>query len=195
MKKKESLGEVLNGDRLTNGLYEFKFREDKIDETLCQKKLTIDEIGTFKQAINSEFYFQFYLDDLPFWGFIGKLEDESLIHSGGGSNYYLFTHVQFDVLYNRNQVIEVKAFGDPNRAVDITKDVDIDNVKFSYSVIWNTTELHFENRMERYSRASLLPLYRQVHWFSYINSVVIILLLVGLLALLYSRHLKSDIKK
>ncbi|KAI5388751.1 transmembrane 9 superfamily member 5 [Lathyrus oleraceus] len=195
VKKKESLGEVLNGDRLTNGLYEFKFREDKIDETLCQKKLTIDEIGTFKQAINSEFYFQFYLDDLPFWGFIGKLEDESLIHSGGGSNYYLFTHVQFDVLYNGNRVIEVKAFGDPNRAVDITKDVDIDNVKFSYSVIWNTTELHFENRMERYSRASLLPLYRQVHWFSYINSVVIILLLVGLLALLYSRHLKSDIKK
>ncbi|XP_045832320.1 transmembrane 9 superfamily member 5 [Trifolium pratense] len=194
VKEKESLGEVLNGDRLSNGLYEFKFREDKIDETLCQKKLTIDEIGSFKEAINSEFYFQFYLDDLPFWGFIGKLEDQNLIHGGGGSNYYLFTHVQFDVLYNGNRVVEVKAFGDPNRAVDITKDVVID-VKFTYSVIWNATERQFENRMGRYSKASLLPMYRQVHWFSFINSIVIILLLIGLLALLYTRHLKSDLKK
>lgn len=194
VKKIESLGEVLNGDRLSNGLYEFKFREDKIDETLCQKKLTIDEIDILKQAINSEFYFQFYLDDLPFWGFVGKVEDESLIHGGGGSSYYLFTHVQFDVLYNGNQVVEVKAFGDPNRAVDITKDVGID-VKFTYSVIWNATELRFENRMERYSKASWLFVYRQIHWFSFINSIVIILLLIGLLALLYTRHLKSDLKK
>jgi len=194
VKKIESLGEVLNGDRLSNGLFEFKFREDKIDETLCQKKLTIDEIGILKQAINSEFYFQFYLDDLPFWGFVGKVEDENLIHGEGGSSYYLITHVQFDVLYNGNQVVEVKAFGDPNRAIDITKDVGID-VKFTYSVIWNATELRFENRMERYSRASLLFVYRQVHWFSFINSIVIILLLIGLLALLYTRHLKSDLKK
>ncbi|BAT78885.1 hypothetical protein VIGAN_02164000 [Vigna angularis var. angularis] len=69
----EFLGEVLNGDRLRNALYEFKFREDKIDETLCPKKLTVDEIGFFKRAIDRESYFQFYLDDLPFWGFIGKL--------------------------------------------------------------------------------------------------------------------------
>lgn len=191
VRKKESLGEVLNGDRLSNALYEFKFREDKDGETLCQKKFTIDQIGSLKQAINSEFYFQFYLDDLPFWGFIGKLEEDN---GEGGSNYYLFTHVQFDVLYNGNRVVEVKAFGDPNRAVDITKAVDID-VKFTYSVIWNATELRFENRMGRYSRASLLPVYRQVHWFSFINSIVIILLLVGLLALLYTRHLKSDLKK
>jgi transmembrane 9 superfamily member 1 len=194
VKKIESLGEVLNGDRLSNGLYEFKFREDKIDETLCQKKLTIDEIGILKEAINGEFYFQFYLDDLPFWGFVGKVEDESLIHGGGGSSYYLFTHVQLDVLYNGNQVVEVKAFGDPNRAVDITKDVGID-VKFTYSVIWNATELRFENRMERYSKASLLLVYRKVHWFSFVNSFVIILLLVYILALLYTRYLKRDLKK
>ncbi|XP_061374101.1 transmembrane 9 superfamily member 5 [Gastrolobium bilobum] len=194
VRKKESIGEVLNGDRLCNSLYEFKFREHKIDETLCQNKLTIDQVASFKKAINRDFYFQFYLDDLPFWGFIGKLEEDSWSPGRGGPNYYLFTHVQFDVLYNGNRVIQVNAFGDPNRAVDVTKDVDID-VKFTYSVIWNATELHFEQRMDKYSRASLLPLYRQVHWFSFINSIVIILLLIGLLALLYMRHLKSDLKR
>ncbi|KAK7341996.1 hypothetical protein VNO80_24937 [Phaseolus coccineus] len=194
VKKKESLGEVLNGDRLSNALYEFKFREDKIDEILCPKKLTIDQIAFFKRAINREFYFQFYLDDLPFWGFIGKLEEDGWTPGGGGSNYYLFTHVQFHVLYNGNQIIQVNAFGDPNRAVDITKDVGID-VKFTYSVTWNATKIRFENRMDRYSRASLMSVHQQVHWFSFINSIVIILLLTGLLALLYMRHLRIDLKK
>ncbi|KAG4974308.1 hypothetical protein JHK87_031129 [Glycine soja] len=179
VRKKESLGEVLNGDRLSNALYEFKFRVDKIDETLCQNKLTID---------------QFYLDDLPFWGFIGKLEEDGWTPGGGEPNYYLFTHVQFDVLYNGNWIVQVNAFGDPNRAVDITKDVGVD-VKFTYYVIWNATKVRFENRMDRYSRASLMPAHRQVHWFSFINSIVVILLLIGLLALLYIRYLRSDLKK
>ncbi|BAT90416.1 hypothetical protein LR48_Vigan08g138000 [Vigna angularis] len=194
VKKRESLGEVLNGDRLSNALYEFKFREDKIDATLCPKKLTVDEIGFFKRAIDREFYFQFYLDDLPFWGFIGKLEEDRWTPGGGGQNYYLFTHVQFNVLYNGNQIIQVNAFGDPNRAVYITKDVDVD-VKFTYSVTWNATKIRFENRMDRYSRASLMSVHQQVHWFSFINSIVIILLLSGLLALLYMRHLRNDLKK
>ncbi|KAG4967494.1 Transmembrane 9 superfamily member 5 [Glycine soja] len=194
VRKKESLGEVLNGDRLSNALYEFKFRVDKIDETWCQKKLTIDQIATFKRAINRDFYFQFYLDDLPLWGFIGKLEEDGWTPGGGGPNYYLFTHVQFDVLYNGNRIIQVNAFGDPNRAADITKDVGVD-VKFTYSVIWNATKVRFENRMDRYLRASLMPVHQQVHWFSFVNSIVIILLLIGLLALLYMRHLRSDLKK
>ncbi|KAG4988868.1 hypothetical protein JHK82_031202 [Glycine max] len=155
VRKKESLGEVLNGDRLSNALYEFKFR--------------------------------FYLDDLPFWGFIGKLEEDGWTPGGGEPNYYLFTHVQFDVLYNGNWIVQVNAFGDPNRAVDITKDVGVD-VKFTYYVIWNATKVRFENRMDRYSRASLMPAHRQVHWFSFINSIVVILLLIGLLALLYIRY-------
>lgn len=90
--------------------------------------------------------------------------------------------------------MQVNAFGDPNRAVDITKDVGVD-VKFTYYVIWNATKVRFENRMDRYSRASLMPAHRQVHWFSFINSIVVILLLIGLLALLYMRHLRSDLKK
>ncbi|KAK4286346.1 hypothetical protein QN277_002911 [Acacia crassicarpa] len=194
IRKKESLGEVLNGDRLSNTLYHLKFREHKIGETLCQKKLSIDEVAKFKQAIIGEFYFQMYLDDLPFWGFIGRAEEESWAGGGKGPNYYLFKHVQFDVLYNGNQIIEINAFGDPNLAVDITDNVGVD-VKFTYSVIWNTTSAHFENRMGRYSRTSLLPVYQKVHWFSFVNSIVIIFLLMGLLTVLYMRHLKSDLKR
>ncbi len=45
-----------------------------------------------------------YLDDLPVWGFIGKLE------KGAGSSkerLFLFTHFHFELLYNKDNVIEV----------------------------------------------------------------------------------------
>ncbi|KDP33127.1 hypothetical protein JCGZ_13574 [Jatropha curcas] len=192
--KKETLGEVLNGDRLSSSLYDLKFREDKTGVTLCKKKLEKDELLRFRDAIINDFYFQMYYDDLPLWGFIGKFEEQSWILGEKKLKYYLFKHVHFDVLYNGNRVIEVSAFSDPNHAVDITEDIDID-VEFTYSVLWNATSAPFEIRMNKYSRASLLPIHQKIHWFSFLNSVVIILLLMGLLTGLFMRHLKNDLRK
>lgn len=194
VKKKESLGEVLSGDRLTNALYDLKFREDKTAEILCQKKLKEDEIAKFRNAIINEYYFQMFYDDLPFWGFIGKVEEESWALDGKGPKYYLFKHVQFHAFYNGNQVIEIHAFSDPNHVVDVTEDART-SVRFTYSVIWSETSTQFENRMDKYSRASSLPTHRRIHWFSIINSIVIIVLLMGLLMVLFMRHLKNDLKK
>ncbi|KAK0604006.1 hypothetical protein LWI29_011112 [Acer saccharum] len=193
--KKETLGEVLNGDHLTSALYKLKFLEDKTGDTLlCQKKLKGDEVARFRQAIIDDFYFQMYYDDLPLWGYIGKIEDESWMLSEKGKKYYLFTHVQFDAFYNGNHIIEIRAFSDPNHVVDITEDGDI-NVKFTYSVFWNVTSAPFETRMDKYSRASAFAVHRQIHWFSVINSLVIIVLLMGLLILLFMRRLMNDLRK
>ncbi|KAL4560782.1 hypothetical protein LXL04_032936 [Taraxacum kok-saghyz] len=190
--KKETLGEVLNGDRFTNTLYTLNFREDKIDKLLCEKKLKRADIIRFINAISNEFYFQMYYDNLPLWGFTGKTEDESW--TGGGPKYYVFTHVQFDALYNDDQVIEILAFSDPNHAVDITDKTEID-IRFTYSISWNSTSIDYKNRMNKYSRASLLPTQQKIHWFSFINCVVIIVLMMGLLITLFMRHLKNDLKK
>lgn len=183
----------MNGDRLTNALYELKFRQFKFEEILCEKRLTRDDVAKFRDAIRNDFYFQMYYDDLPLWGFIGKVEETWLLNKTG-PRYSLFKHVQFDALYNEDQVIEIRAFSDPISAVDITKDVET-QVTFTYSVFWNTTLARFENRMDKYSRFSLLPEHLKVHWFSIINSVVIIVLLVGFLATLFFRTLKNDLTK
>ncbi|KAE8682448.1 Transmembrane 9 superfamily member 5 [Hibiscus syriacus] len=133
-----------------------------------------------------------YYDDLLFWGFVGKIEDNSWTLEDKSPKYFLFKHVQFDMLYNGNHVIEVHAIGDPNWVVDITKDV-ID-VEFTYSVTWNTTSAAFDTRMDRYSKASSLPIHQKIHWFSFINSFVTIMLLIGLLNLLFMRRLKNDLR-
>lgn len=179
---------------MANTLYQLNFRQDKNGESLCQKKLKVAEVAKFRDAIVNDFYFQMYYDDLPVWGFIGKVEDESWTISDKGTKYYLFKHVQFDVFYNGNQIIEIRAFSDPNHVADITEDVDID-VEFTYSVKWNATSIQFQNRMDRYSKASLLPVRLKIHWFSFINSIVIIVLLMGLLTLLIMRRLKNDLRK
>ncbi|KAL7617505.1 transmembrane 9 superfamily member 5 [Lactuca sativa] len=194
--KKETLGEVLNGDRLSNTLYTLNFREDKSDKILCEKKLKKDDITRFIHAISNEFYFQMYYDNLPLWGFTGKTEADSWTggNNKNGPTYYVFKHLQFDALYNDDQVIEIRAFSDPNHAVDITDKTEID-ITFTYSISWNSTSIDYKNRMNKYSRASLLPTQRQIHWFSFVNSVVIIVLLMGLLITLFMRHLKNDLKK
>ncbi|XAR60135.1 hypothetical protein NMG60_11033387 [Bertholletia excelsa] len=194
VRKKESLREVLNGDRLTNTLYNLKFREDKNGEILCHKKLKRDEIAKFRDVITNEYYFQMDCDDLPFWGFIGKMEEESWAIDRKGPEYYLFRHVQFNVFYNANQIIEIHAFSDPNHIVDITGDSDTD-VIFTYSVFWNATSTQFDSRMERYSRAALQATHWRIHWFSFINSIVTIVLLTGVLMVLFVHHLKNDLKK
>uniref|UniRef100_A0A803LD23 Transmembrane 9 superfamily member n=1 Tax=Chenopodium quinoa TaxID=63459 RepID=A0A803LD23_CHEQI len=194
IRRKESLGEVLSGDRLTNTRYDIRFQEMKIAEEWCTTKLGREELVKFRDAIQRDYYFQMFFDDLPFWGFIGKVEGESLNPYMKGSRSYLFTHVQLDILYNDNNVIEVHAFSDPNHVVDITEDAAI-NVKFTYSANWNATSIRFANRMKRYSKASLLSPVQQLHWFSVINSAVIILLSMGILAVLYWWNIKNDLRK
>ncbi len=75
---------------------------------------------------------QMFYDDLPVWGFIGKVEK---IVQQGTHKYYLFTHFHFELLYNEDRVIEISVSSDPMRAVDITDDKQLD-VQFSYSVKW-----------------------------------------------------------
>lgn len=154
--------------------------------------LKAGEVSVFRDAVIRDFYFQMYYDDLPLWAFVGKVEEEYWNLSG--PKYYLFKHVQFDVIYNDNQVIEIKGFSDPNDVMDITEDAEID-VEFTYSVNWNASSANFKSRMDKYSKASLLSIRQKMHWFSFINSIVIIFLLTGFLTLLIMRRLKNDMRR
>ncbi|KAG0492548.1 hypothetical protein HPP92_005946 [Vanilla planifolia] len=57
----EALGEVLNGDR-------------SVLTMIRKKKLLKEEVAKFKRAIDKDYYFQMYYDDLPAWVFIGRVD-------------------------------------------------------------------------------------------------------------------------
>ncbi|XP_050234786.1 transmembrane 9 superfamily member 2-like [Mercurialis annua] len=191
--KKEALGEVLNGDRLVSAPYTLNFRDDKVSASVCQKKLTKEDVVRFRSAISKDYYFQMYYDDLPIWGFIGKVDKDGKSDSSE-YKYYLYQHVQFDILYNKDRVIEVSVRMDPNSMLDLTEDKEVD-AEFLYSVKWKETDITYENRMKKYSLSSSLPHHLEIHWFSIINSCVTVLLLTGFLATILMRVLKNDFVK
>lgn len=190
--KKEALGEVLNGDRLVDAPYELNFREDKRSITICKKSLSKEDAAKLRNAVAKDYYFQMYYDDLPFWGFLGKVEKDNLDPSE--YKYLLFKHIHFDIFYNDDRVIEINVQTDPNLAVDITEDKAVD-IEFTFSVTWKNTEIPFEKRMEKYSKSSSMPQHLEIHWFSIINSCVTVLLLTGFLATILMRVLKNDFIK
>ena len=194
--KKEALGEVLNGDRLVSAPYKLEFLVDKDSELVCKKQLTMDEVAQFRKAVAKDYYFEMYYDDLPVWGFLGRVEKDGK-SDPGEHKYYLFKHLHFDISYNKDHVIEIGARterNDPNSQVDITEDKGVD-VDFTYSVKWRDTDIPFEKRMDKYSHSSSLPHHLEIHWFSIINSCVTVLLLTGFLATILMRVLKNDFVK
>lgn len=191
--KLEALGEVLNGDRLVDAPYKLDFRVDYDSKSACKKQLTKEEVAKFRSAVEKDYYFQMYFDDLPIWGFIGKVEKEGK-SDPSEYKYFLYRHILFEVLHNNDRVIEINVHTDVNSMVDITEDKDIE-VDFMYSVKWKETETPFEKRMEKYSQSSSLPHHLEIHWFSIINSCVTVLLLTGFLATILMRVLKNDFVK
>ncbi|GMP25586.1 hypothetical protein CsSME_00002383 [Camellia sinensis var. sinensis] len=191
--KREALGEVLNGDRLVSAPYKLDFLVDKDSEIVCKKHLSKEEVAQFRNAVSKDYYFEMYYDDLPFWGFLGKVDKDDKADASE-YKYYLFKHLHFEILYNKDRVIEINAKTDPNALVDLTEDKEVD-VNSVYSVRWKHTNTPFEKRMEKYSQSSSLPHHLEIHWFSIINSCVTVLLLTGFLATILMRVLKNDFIK
>ncbi|KAL6537913.1 hypothetical protein OROHE_012200 [Orobanche hederae] len=55
LEKKGSLGEVLNGDRLANALYNLKFAVNKTRAVLCQQTFSKADIAKFRESIKNDF--------------------------------------------------------------------------------------------------------------------------------------------
>lgn len=167
--------------------------KEKESETVCEKTLTKEDVAKFRDAVNKDFYFQMYYDDLPIWGFIGKIDKEGKLDPSD-YKYYLYKVLHFEVSYNKDRVIEINAQTDPNAVIDVTEDKEVD-VQFAYTVKWKETDTPYEKRMDKYSRSSSLPHHLEIHWFSIINSCVTVLLLTGFLATILMRVLKNDFVK
>mmetsp|Transcript_5318 Transcript_5318/g.8225 ORF Transcript_5318/g.8225 Transcript_5318/m.8225 type:complete len:589 (+) Transcript_5318:70-1836(+) len=192
--KSEDLGELLEGDRMVKTGYKLNFLDEFKLMTLCDDSLDAKDVLRFQQAIEQDYYFEFYYDDLPVWGFIGEMEKRA---EGGGevkTYYYIFTHLQFTIFYKDKHVIEIVVVADPLKRKDITEVKDV-IVSFTYQAKWNPIDIPFEKRMDKYSRHSFLPQHLEIHWFSIINSCVTVFLLTGFLATILLRMLKNDFVK
>ncbi len=62
---------------------------------------------------------------------------------------------------------------------------------FTYSVVWEYSDTQWANRWDKY----LVSSDSQIHWFSIINSVMIVLFLTGMVAMIMTRTLNADFRR
>ena len=98
-----------------------------------KRKLSKDDVTHFQTAMQKDYYFQMYCDDMPIQGFIGKVEKEGKVDPSE-YKYFLFKHIQFNVSYNKDRVIEIVSHMDPQSLVDLTKEKEVE-VEFMYTEV------------------------------------------------------------
>ena len=195
---RHGLGEILVGDRKVTTPYEITFGDSILFRELCTETLDEEDKIEYAEAIEDEYYFEFFVDDLPMWNYVGDTPDMEMAFLGKSFDRprrYLFTHYHFSLGYNVDQIVSANISTSYNHKVDIM-DPSIKEVKFTYSVDWHSEpHLNAENRILRYVDSRFLPSSFEIHWLSIINSFVLVLLLTAFLAISLTRMLRKDISK
>ena len=100
------IGEHLRGDRKAFTPYEIDFLAAIEWRVLCKKKLNRKQVEAFEHAVENEYYFEMFVDDLPVWGLIGEAEKEDmLLGHTADSRHFIFTHLDFNISYNGDKVL------------------------------------------------------------------------------------------
>jgi len=178
----EGLGESLSGYELIQSNIPIHFKKNVENVEICELRLGVAETEIFKDAVANQYWFEFFLDDLPIWGLVGDVSEAD------EKEYFIWTHKTFKIKYNQNRIIEVAI--NQERAAKLQVGAPI---RWTYSVYWEKTDFLFEERFDRYLDDKFFE--HQIHWFSIFNSFMMVIFLVGLVAVILMRTLKKDITK
>ena len=188
-RKPHHLGEILVGDRMMKTLYVLPFLISFEKRTLCSYTLKSKEIEMFQKAIDEDYYFEMFYDDLPVHGFIGEKTTE-VVNGANVTMYSLYTHYIFTIGHNGEQVLEIQWDHDPQSNLDISDSVEPTDVHFIYTVKW-VKSMH-ASREHVIEHKESPHQHLEIRWFSIFNSIVTVLLLLGFLGTILMRILKND---
>lgn len=161
----------------------------------------------------------FYETGYPL-GFKGDREPHTPHHKKKGPAY-INNHVNIKLLYNptpkgnrivgfevepqsiKRDVAQWKQFTDkttcPNTVDDngepqwqlVDPNPNGEDILWTYSVAWEESDIIWTQRWDKY----LQNTDAQIHWFSIINSLMIVLFLTGMVAMIMMRTLRADLRK
>ena len=203
--KHATFGEALDGDTFATSLYDLRFRVEIMFQKLCAVSYDKNDLQLLRDAIDQQYYFEFMYDDLPMWGYVGeKVEGSSNGMSvgiqdavEGVADFYLATHLHFDIGYNGPHIVEVNVTSDFSRFQRISNQEEM-QFEYSYSARWIESDIPFKSRMERYKTFSFFPTVSpnlEIHWLSILNSSVLVIFLLVSFSVLLVRILARDYRR
>ena len=175
------LGEVLQGNELIDGQLDILFRTDKPKTKICSQTLDDKDAGRFKESVARHYWYEFFVDELPIWGFVGPPPE----HTDDNSVRYIYTHKTFDIAFNGENIIHVNLTSENPTVIESGA-----KLEFTYSVNWIESDIPFAKRFERYLDYSFFE--HQIHWFSVFNSFMMVIFLMGLVSMILLRTLRKD---
>ncbi|XP_026966704.1 transmembrane 9 superfamily member 1 isoform X3 [Sagmatias obliquidens] len=193
--KSLSLGEVLDGDRMAESLYEIRFRENVEKRILCHMQLSSAQVEQLRQAIEELYYFEFVVDDLPIRGFVGYMEESGFLpHS---HKIGLWTHLDFHLEFHGDRIIfaNVSVRDVKPHSLDGLRPDEFLGLTHTYSVHWSETSVERRSDRRRGDDGGFFPRTLEIHWLSIINSMVLVFLLVGFVAVILMRVLRNDLAR
>ncbi|GLT39975.1 hypothetical protein SLA2020_141390 [Shorea laevis] len=179
------LGEVLGGNELIDSQIDIKFRKNVEKSAICQLELDDAKVKQFKDAIEDSYWFEFFVDDLPLWGFVGELHPDKNSDNG---KHVLYTHKNIIIKYNKDQIIHVNITLDGPKQPEAGRTLGL-----TYSVRWIPTNVTFARRFDVYLDYPFFE--HQIHWFSIFNSFMMVIFLTGLVSMILMRTLRNDYAK
>eukprot|EP00668_Euglena_longa_P002236 GGOE01002581.1.p1 GENE.GGOE01002581.1~~GGOE01002581.1.p1 ORF type:complete len:625 (-),score=163.38 GGOE01002581.1:327-2201(-) len=221
----ENLGEILMGDRIRKSPYReiqvgvpfnCKLTGDPV-------RLDSDKRKQFEERIKDDYVVHLIADHLPVS--VQNLESNSFsigfpIGAKEGGQFILYNHLAFTLKYHittvivgteRKEVKRIVAFTvkpysyehkvadgkvtscteqfEPSAGPAVTTNAEW--AAFSYGVRWERSNDQWATRWDPYLNASD----SEIHWFSIVNSLMIVLFLTGMVAVIMMRTLRKDITR
>ncbi|CAC5396025.1 TM9SF2_4 [Mytilus coruscus] len=219
--KAENLGEVLRGDRIVNTPYKIQMATPKGCSVLCdQKTFSEKQSKEMAERIKRSYFVHLIVDNLPCATKFELMETGQIQYEHGyrlgfekDNVAYINNHLKFVLKYHSDDQltyrvvgfeIEAKSVGSKNYDKEADGKCKIKDaapqpinekgpteILFTYEVEWHQSDIRWASRWDIYLTMSDV----QIHWFSIINSVVVVIFLSGILTMIMVRTLRKDIAK
>ncbi|TPX40358.1 hypothetical protein SeMB42_g06041 [Synchytrium endobioticum] len=213
-----NLGEVLSGDRISNSDFKILTNENVACKVLCTRVIRKDDIDLAKELINNYYLVEWILDDLPGATKVIDSNNKKSYDVGFPVGFRdektgrteLNTHFDFKIMYEKKKsndklivgfevqprsirLSDKKCPADVNtikEPLELDHGENVMDITYSYSVTWQEDkEVRWGDRWSLYMSAND----PQIHWYSIINSIIILLFLTAMVAIILLRTLNRDI--
>lgn len=210
----ESLGSILFGDRIMTSPFELKMKKDEQCKKLCEKKIDEKSGNFINRRIAQGFALNWLVDGLP----AGQLIQDEItgtkfyssgfaLGHGDDKNLYLNNHYDIVIDYHEFATGQYRVVGvivqpssrqnnegetcGENGPQVVLKENQEASVRWSYSVYWRESPTQWATRWDKY----LHVFDPKIHWFSLVNSAVIVIFLCFTVFTILIRALRKDITR
>ncbi|KAH8867700.1 Transmembrane 9 superfamily member 4 [Schistosoma japonicum] len=220
----ENIGEILRGDRVVNTPFSIRMAENAGCSEVCSAiTISTAEATRLKNFIINQYSVHLSIDNLPCGTKVSSDNGKTFRYEHGyrlGSVVdgvaYINNHLKFTLQYHQTDDGRYRFVGfeiepmsisekylklENGACKDLDSDISITNWKkidgketvihFTSEVVWEPSDIKWASRWDIYLKSAS----GQLHWFSIINSVVIVLFLTSVIFMILIRTLRKDIAK